>query len=248
MSSSVRVKHDGLGCIGYANTKNSSLLLSCSLPPNQTLFPACEVTARLSVSKVIRSQAFSSSKVGGLLLLLLPPTTHHTSLLPPYLTLHFNLHIVQQSTLNAAGNLGDPEFGLVQQEQLAFSAKAKVCHSTAHLDLANELSTSIPDVDAIAASRIDVALQIALDAIGNAYITAVSGPTRHVASVHTTTTTHLHPPWQILFCWPQSASHASQSHQTHNWESMSSRSMDAREWPRGTHMCEDRVRSVVPSP
>lgn len=93
---------------------------------------------------------------------------------------------MQQSTLNAAGNLGNPEFGLVQQEQLAFSAKAKVCHSTAHLDLANELSTSIPDVDAIAASRIDIALQIALDAIGNAYITAVSGPTRPVACVHTT--------------------------------------------------------------
>lgn len=94
---------------------------------------------------------------------------------------------MQQSTLDAAGNLGDPEFGLVQQEQLAFSAKAKVCHSTAHLNLANELSTSIPDVDAIAASRIDIALQIALDAIGNAYITAVSGPTRPVACVHTTT-------------------------------------------------------------
>lgn len=76
-------------------------------------------------------------------------------------------HVMQQRTPDLARHSSDPKPRLIQQENLAFTTKAEIRHTARNDDLTNKPSRRVPDVQSITAARVDVALQITLDAIRN---------------------------------------------------------------------------------
>ena len=83
-------------------------------------------------------------------------------------TLYRNLHVRQQRALYRRADLRHVEPLLVEDEELARTAKAEVRRAAGDLDLAQQRGPGRPHLDAIAAAAVHVALQIALDAVGDA--------------------------------------------------------------------------------
>jgi len=61
-------------------------------------------------------------------------------------------HVCQQGTLSTVVDFDDEESSLVEKHHLPFPGETKVCNSSRNDDLADELSTSIPDVHTVAAA------------------------------------------------------------------------------------------------
>lgn len=91
-----------------------------------------------------------------------------------YISAYLDAHIGQQCALHVSTESDNPESTLVEQKQLAFLAKAKVCNASRNLDLAEQTASCTPNVHTIAAPAIDITSNITFDTVGDAY--AISQP------------------------------------------------------------------------
>ena len=71
----------------------------------------------------------------------------------------------QQCASGVIAQLGPEEHVFGEEEHLAVAAEAEVGDAALDLDLADQHAAAVPDVDAVAAARVHVAVHVALDAV-----------------------------------------------------------------------------------
>jgi predicted homoserine dehydrogenase-like protein len=84
-----------------------------------------------------------------------------------WMLLYFDLHIPQQRSLNRIIQSHYPSFRLVKQHHFSFLRETEICNSAWTNHFTDQWSSGRPDVQAIAAAAVDIAWQVALDAVGN---------------------------------------------------------------------------------
>ncbi|KDN60523.1 hypothetical protein CSUB01_10539 [Colletotrichum sublineola] len=82
----------------------------------------------------------------------------------------------QQCPLSLVRQLGPPEAVLIQDEDLAVAPEAEVGSAPLDKDLAQQDAAGRPDVDAVAAAAVHVAVHVALDTVRDARVRHAEEP------------------------------------------------------------------------